>query len=127
MDALLKFNLAPLCVRRDIAMLGVLHKIVLGIAPSPLSELVCRSASSLMHYGFRSSVPLHNKQLHDCVGCNSPVMLKRSFFGLVHVYNLLPQDLVDSPSVKSFQKGLTRLVRECCEDTLDWELIFHRR
>ena len=29
-DALLKFNLGPLCLRRDILMLGVLHKVVVG-------------------------------------------------------------------------------------------------
>ena len=38
-DALLNFNLGPTCLRRDIAMLGVLHKVVLRIAPNPLQDM----------------------------------------------------------------------------------------
>ena len=33
-EALLRYNLAPLSTRRDIAMLGVLHRTVLGEGPS---------------------------------------------------------------------------------------------
>ena len=37
-NALLNFNLAPLCVRRNIFTLGLLHKIVLRIAPTPFYD-----------------------------------------------------------------------------------------
>ena len=37
--ALNEFRLAPLVARRDIAMLGALHKITLGIAPAQLMAL----------------------------------------------------------------------------------------
>ena len=36
-DALLNFRLAPLPSRRDMAMLGVLHKVTLGLAPPQLA------------------------------------------------------------------------------------------
>ena len=39
LDALLDFNLAPLELRRDIAMLGVLYKVCHWIAPPPLQIL----------------------------------------------------------------------------------------
>ena len=38
-EALIHFNLAPFNSRRDIAMLGVLHKVVLGVAPAPFFSL----------------------------------------------------------------------------------------
>ena len=38
-DALLSFKLAPLHTRRDIAMLGVIHRIALGHGPSHFRKL----------------------------------------------------------------------------------------
>ena len=38
-EALEQFRLAPLPCRRDMAMLGALHRITLGDAPSQLAEL----------------------------------------------------------------------------------------
>ena len=34
---------------------------------------------------------------------------------MVDIYNNLPQSLVDSPSVKVFQSGLTQIARERCQ------------
>ena len=42
-EALLDFNLAPLETRRDMAMLGLIHKICLGQAPQPLAQFFIRS------------------------------------------------------------------------------------
>ena len=125
-DALLNFNLAPLGVRRDIAMLSVLHRIVLGIAPVSMRELIPLSSSTLFHHGFKSDKVLHDKQLQDCTGHNSPVMLKRSLFGLVYVYNRLKQDVVDSKSVKVFQSNLYCIVKLACGTNPKWEFLLHR-
>eukprot|EP00969_Alexandrium_andersonii_P145047 6413038-Alexandrium_andersonii.AAC.1 len=38
-DALLRFRLAPLAVRRDIALLGLVHRAALGIGPLPLQQI----------------------------------------------------------------------------------------
>ena len=43
----MNLNLAPLNVRRDIMMLGMLHKVVLGVAPCPFQTLFKRSVSDL--------------------------------------------------------------------------------
>ena len=37
-DALMAFNLAPLCSRRDMAMLGVIHRTILGKGPPHFKE-----------------------------------------------------------------------------------------
>ena len=84
-DALVHFNLAPLKVRRDIFMLGVLYKISVGIAPTPLGNLIKKKVCNLRSFGFRNGISYHNKQLQDCVGSSSPVLLKRSLFGLIHI------------------------------------------
>ena len=60
-DAILHFNLAPLCTRRDIVMLGILHKIALGVAPSPFYNLIPRRVHNLRSYGFRNEVNFHDK------------------------------------------------------------------
>ena len=60
-DAVHHFNLFPLCVRRDIAMLGNLHKIVLGIAPSPFYKLISRRVCNLRSYGFHNGIPFQDK------------------------------------------------------------------
>jgi hypothetical protein len=40
----------------------------------------------------------------------------RSIFGMVYVYNRLPQDVVDSKNVSIFQICLTRMARKACEE-----------
>ena len=72
-EALMQFNLTPLNVRRDISMLGILHKVVLGVAPAPSQNIFKRSVSDLRLHGFRNGVPYHNKQLHDDVGKNTTI------------------------------------------------------
>ena len=38
-EALLNFSLAPLTARQDMAMLGVIHRAVLGFGPAQFSEI----------------------------------------------------------------------------------------
>ena len=38
-DALLHFNLAPLSTRRDMAMMGLIHRTVLGFGPSQFDRM----------------------------------------------------------------------------------------
>ena len=79
-----------------------------------------------MHFGFHNGESLHNKQLHDYTGLKAPVILKRSILGLVHVYNLLPQKVVDVQNVKLFQQQLRVLVKEVLDTDPKWEMLFHR-
>jgi hypothetical protein len=112
-SAFLDYNFAPPRLRRNIGMLGLLHKRVLGIAHPIFSQLLP------FHFEIFGSLRRgeHNKQLyghgnaiHFQQGLHS-----RSIFQLVHVYNRLPQELVDCTSVSDFQRGLTLIARNKCE------------
>ena len=125
-DALLKFNLGPLRLRRDIQMLGILHKVVLGIAPIPLHNLFKRGACDLRKFGIQSDTKSHNKQLYDPAGTKCPVLLKRSLFGLIFVYNRLPQKVVDAISVQHFQRKLLCIAKDQVDTNPNWDSVFHR-
>jgi hypothetical protein len=73
--ALMVFNLAPLSTRRDIAMLGVLHRAALGEGPPQLRQIFRRRPGSLL--------------LEDVNDSARHPLIKRSIWGLVAVYNRL--------------------------------------
>ena len=90
--ALNKFHLAPLTTRRDIAMLGLIHRTAMGKGPAQFKEFFKRDP--------------HSKVLHDPRSdCNAPIT-KRSALGLVAIYNMLPPRVLRSKTVSAFQKKL---------------------
>ena len=126
--AFLKFNLAPLCLRRDIAMLGMLHKCVLQQAHPKLNDLFRLAQLPPQRITTRTSAARHDKQLVDIAGSCHLDVVKRSALGLVKVYNLLPQDIVDKRTVKDFQRGLTDMARKLCQaDNVFWSTRFSPR
>ena len=114
----LDFNFAPPCLRRDIGMLGFLHKRVLGQCHVAIQRLL----------PFIDPAPLwHNKQLDthmlECVA--RPILFNRSLFGMVAVYNRLSQEMVDFDSVQKFQTNLTRLAKvKCAAGSSRWQQMF---
>ena len=107
-------------------MLGFLHKRVLGKA----------------HPCFQKLLPFHadvfdwpGEGTHDKVLYNhfkeiqfQHAMYARSIFGMVYVYNHLPQRIIDCPSISLFQRFLTKAVRKACEQhDLAWKDIFSCR
>ena len=108
-ECLRNVRLAPLKSRRDMAMLGVLHKINLGIAPPQLQALFPKLGDIEelpMRQRLRHWRPLRSKQVSTHANFSSSNVLKRSLFGLVHCYNILPQHVVDASSVQLFQRKL---------------------
>ena len=108
-SAFMSFNLAPLCVRRDIAILGVIHRAVLRAGPPQLWKF------------FRvDSVPTrrerrtrrHTTQLIEWPCGRNLDIMRRSALGMIRVYNLLPVETVANSDLKSFQRALTDLVRD---------------
>jgi hypothetical protein len=96
--SLMVFNLAPLRMRRDIAMLGMLHRAALGEGPPQLKQLFRRRRGRLMledPYGAETVHPL----------------VKRSAWGLVPVYNKLGSGAHSIKSVKLFQQYLQERVK----------------
>jgi len=100
--AFVEFNFAPACLRRNIGVLGLLHKRVLGISHPIFQKLLPFHSDvfgSLRPHG-------HDKQLYGhTLDVNFQHALHaRSIFGMVYVYNRLPQTVVDQPDVCNFQR-----------------------
>ena len=124
-QALINFSLAPLVVRRDIAMLGLLYRINAGIAPDVFSRYIFPSSRSYFPRGLRAQTLRRNRQLHDHIDGSQSRMFQRSLFGLIYTYNILPQNLVDSKSVHIFQRRLQRgLMRAAKSNIVRWQNIF---
>ena len=110
-------------------MLGVLYKVSYKSAPAPLCGLFKRyGPGSLSAYNFATTEVFHSRALHDPIEPTHPVMLKRSLFGLIAIYNRLPQELVEVESTQSFQRKLQRLARDAAVDgDAHWHLMFSCR
>ena len=107
-QAFLHYNLAPLALRRDVAMLGVVHRAVLGKGPPHFFRWFYRAPSRVVATATtRLAARRHNKQLRDFCDGSQTTVLARSALGLVKVYNLLPQDVVNAACVKDLQRALT--------------------
>ena len=90
LEALMVFNLAPLTTRRDVAMLGVIHRAALKKGSKHF-----HSYFSLAEKGSRPETRLqkrrtkHERQLREYRAGALLNVLRRSVLGLVTVYNLL--------------------------------------
>ena len=126
--ALCKYNLAPLQTRRNIAMLGVIHRTVLGHGPPQFRNWFFEAARRPPKYNTRRQDRLHTKQFYDWLADRDTELLRRSALGLVRVYNELPQKAVDTKSVKDFQHWLQEYVKkEALKGTEDWENLLNLR
>ena len=124
LTALTHFNLAPLATRRDIAILGLVHRTVLGKGPAHVRKHF-RLAGSLELSGSRRQ----SRHLVDPRKKITGNIICQSALGLAAVYNmLLPGNVVMLDSVGSFQGCLQQIARERttngCED---WATTFSPR
>ena len=85
-------------MRRDVAMLGMIHRATSGKGPPQLQQLFRRRASSL-----RLEDPFH--------GTTSRPLIKRSAWRLVPVYNRLGSGAHSILEVKDFQFYLQERVK----------------
>ena len=110
LDGLFVFNLAPLRVRRQIAMLGVIHRCVLGQGPKQLHRFFQRKEVPDQQPPTRSAERRHNSQLVDIRDGHFLEIQRRSALGLVWVYNRLPGQVIAARSVSHFQHELQEVV-----------------
>ena len=113
--ALLDFNLAPLSMTRDIALLGLLHRAAIGEGPEHFREYFKRKSGSL--------------KLTDLFADGSVSLLrKRSIWGLPKVYNKLGNAL-SCATVKDFQSLLQERAKAAVAKRLltDWETFYSPR
>ena len=119
-------NFAPPVLRRNIGILGMLHKRVLGLCHQDFEELL-PWFSQVFGYTVEGR---HTKQLYNHVlevqfhiG-----LFRRSIFAMTDVYNNLPQYVVNSASVSVFQKHLTKIAKTRCENNIPrWQYTFDIR
>ena len=84
LDALCNYRLAPLGCRRDMAILGLIHRTVLGQGPARFGEYY-KLAPAQNHPEGRETLRRHNRQLITFLE-----LLANSALGSIDVYNLLP-------------------------------------
>jgi hypothetical protein len=113
--ALIEFNLAPLSMRRDIALLGLLHRAAIGEGPAHFKELFHRRAGS-----FKLVDPLTTESVS--------LFMRRSIWGLIRVYNLLG-GATTCGTVADFQKMLQLRAKSVVKKNLlhDWNTLYSPR
>ena len=130
-EALLSFNLAPLAMRRDIAMLGLIHRTNLGLGPKQFQQFFQRDAT-VAHARHRLSISEYNGDVTDFVPWNPrgvPDYITRSAIGLIHIYNLSPARVVEgAKNVKVFQAMLQGIAKDAARNSdANWEFLFSPR
>jgi len=110
-EALVHFQLAPLSVRRDIAMLGLIHRTALGKGPHHFNDIFPTSTRNV------EGRPMVEDARHTL---RHP-MVRRSALGLAAIYNRLPLSFVRSTTVSVFQHNLQEFVKaRACAGCVDW-------
>ena len=112
--AFLEHNFAPPKLKQNIGMLGFLHKSFLG-KQHPAIQLLFPFHADM----FGSLRPGgHDKQLYDHIleVQHQQSLHRRSVFGMVQIYNRLPQHVVNHTTISLFQRHLTLEARKLCED-----------
>ena len=101
-ESLVVFGLAPLAARRDIAMLGMIHRSILWIWSCALSTILSTgSPFSTSMWKYCLETPCETiKSYRD--GSRNLVSFTNLIFGLVDVYNLLHNPSVPDLSELSF-------------------------
>ena len=126
MHAFMEFNFAPPRLRRNVGILGLLHKRVLGKCHPTFERLLPWLSSKFPD--FRTHA--HNKQLygHWAEITAHQTIFNHSIFAMCDVYNSLPQNVVDAESISDFQHSLMNIVRARCQSNdADWASSFCRR
>ena len=110
-EAFLDHNVAPLNTRRDVAILGFLHKCNLGHAHPSLRQLFYRDPLPRTRDN-RIFPLLHDRRMFDeHFFDHMPSLYHKSIFSQIRIYNLLAPAIVNVPSVHEFQSSLMRIVR----------------
>ena len=116
------YSLAPLCVRRCIAMLGVLFRVATGKAPSPLRRFFRPSFRAHFPRDLREG-ERHRFQLDDPIHGESSRQARRSILGMIYTFNCLPS-VVFASTTKEFQRNLQAGVKMAVRRGLpNWKLL----
>ena len=126
-EVLLSFNMAPLCSRRDISMLGLIQRSVTGRGPAHFSAFFQRRGGSTAR-ATRATHTAHSRQLVDVRRPAYSEQVRRSAVGLIPVYNLLPEQVVSLPEVSAFQGDLQSMLKSAAAaDCPSWWMLLSPR
>ena len=126
-EALMEYHVAPLSSRRDIAMLGVIHRAVLGDGPDHFRKFFIIEGGNV-HPGGREDVRRHSFQLQTYRRGHFLELASNSILGLVDIYNLLPASVVAAKTVRNFQQRLQGMLKvSASEEQTNWDMLFSPR
>jgi hypothetical protein len=111
-DALMKFKLAPLRTRHDMALLGFLRRLAHLAAPSCFTELFRFGGASA--FVRRRHPPAHARQIHDPIDGTQSRALERSVYGPIYTFKSLAAEVMEAAT---FQRRLQRAVIKACDST----------
>ena len=109
-EALLNFGLSPLTARRDIAMLGLIHRTVIGEGSEQFRRFFVL-ANRTNHPDGRRTLNSHDMQLRTYRTGKFLDLVGHSLLGAIDVYNLLPPYVVAAKDVKTFQNRLQQILK----------------
>ena len=108
-------------------MLGVIHRAVIGKGPTQINDYF-KMESGALHPNGRSTLRKHNRQLRSFRRGKFLETIAKSIFGLVDIYNMLPQQIIDTTCVHNFQRQLQGLLKQqAILNVTDWEHLFSPR
>ena len=90
-------------------------KSVHGKAHADLKSLFPRDSDTGHSYQTKWKKHRHSFQLMEARRGTQHALLRRSVFGLIRVWNRLPQEVVFAATVEDMQKLLTRMVWRACQ------------
>ena len=105
-------------------MLGIIHRAVIGKSPEQVRKHFILAASSV-HPNGRNALRRHNRQLQSYRLGQFLETTAHSILGLVDVYNLLPQQLVNHECFRTFQRELQDMLKWGVKNGMtNWECMF---
>ena len=124
-NAFICFNLAPRNLRRDIVMLGLIHRPVTGEGSVHFQRFFYAAPSTARRSAWQQR---HIRQLYEYRHRDYLDMVGRSALGAASVYNLLPQEIDDAENVKLFQRSLQDLARYvAASNRPEWQHLYSTR
>jgi len=127
-DAVSHFRLAPLRSRRDIAILGFIHRALLLEGPVVFHSIFARDEGAQPRASNRLNVSTSNtcfRCLESILPFDAPDYAQRSALGMIRIYNLLPGRIRSITEVPSFQGALQELLTSAAQAGIPfWDRLF---
>ena len=112
--AFVEYKLAPLALRRRIALMGLIHRCATGQAPRKLCAMFPLDGRSNVNRTRRAN-RYHNLRLVDRIDGTQCTITQRSIYGLIKFYNILPQNVVKNKNPRHLQGYLQHEAMKRCK------------